>query len=69
VNSAITKGGAGVSNGMKAKIDNLTNYGMIRGGDSSGFLEPFGGAGVSNSGTITNLTNSGVIGGDCALGG
>ena len=52
------RGGAGVSNGAEAKISNLTNgiLGTIMGGSSAG-------AGVSNSGMITTLANSGAISG------
>jgi hypothetical protein len=66
-------GGAGVSNGIGAKIKNLTNNmgGAIGGGgagsDSAG--NAFGGNGLFNAGTIMTLTNSGTISGGGALAG
>ena len=54
-------GGAGVFNAMGATIGSLINKttGMILGASGS----TAAGAGVSNAGTITNLTNSGTIAG------
>jgi PEP-CTERM motif len=70
-----TDGGSGLSNQLGATIDSLTNLktGTIQGGGggfgpSSGDAGA-GGAGVSNAGTITALTNKGAIGGGDAGGG